>query len=353
MTAKRPRQLAFTLIELLVVIAIIAILAALLLPSLAAAKEKSKRAACKSNVRQAILAMHMYGNDNREKVVPGRDNQSTPTWHSIRISSVGFTNLVNYSGNQKILDCPNINFGGQPRYTAAYGYLIGYNYLGDAVMSAGGQYQWHSPAKLTEAGTNVILADANHWGSDGLKLAPHTKTGSALESLNGQVTSFTRNLKSPTGVLNCSVKDIRRPRGKCGTSGRIRPLEKHEADADQPSFYLHLLSRKLVDPMSDAIARHKKLLEQSPDNELARFSLGKAYFDDGQIALAKEQFDRALAKKPDWMVVQILIGKCELASGNTAGAKTAFERAKALAIAQNHEGPLAEMEQALAELKGE
>jgi tetratricopeptide (TPR) repeat protein len=102
--------------------------------------------------------------------------------------------------------------------------------------------------------------------------------------------------------------------------------------------------------MNEAIARHKKLLEQYPDNELARFSLGKAYFDAGQISEAKEQFDLAIAKKPDWMVVQILIGKCELALGNIAAAKISFERAKQLAIEQNHEGPLAEMEQMLAEL---
>jgi tetratricopeptide (TPR) repeat protein len=102
--------------------------------------------------------------------------------------------------------------------------------------------------------------------------------------------------------------------------------------------------------MNDAISRHKKLLEQYPDNELARFSLGKAYFDAGQFSEAKEQFDFAIAKKPDWMVVQILIGKCHMALGNKSGAKNSFERAKQLAIEQNHEGPLAEMEQMLAEL---
>lgn len=102
--------------------------------------------------------------------------------------------------------------------------------------------------------------------------------------------------------------------------------------------------------MNESIARYQKLLEQYPDNELARFSLGKAYFDSGDFIKAKEQFDLALAKKPEWMVVQILIGKCEMALGNKAEARTAFERAKQLAIDQHHEGPLAEMEQALKEL---
>lgn len=102
--------------------------------------------------------------------------------------------------------------------------------------------------------------------------------------------------------------------------------------------------------MNDTIARYEKMVEQFPHNELGRFSLGKALFDAGDYTRAKEHLSAALAKKPDWMVVQILIGKCELALGNKASAKAAFEKALQLAIDQNHEGPQAEMEAALAEL---
>ena len=85
-TAARPTARGFTLIELLVVIAIIGILASLLLPALAKAKERAWRITDVSNLHQLTLACHIYAGDQRDMLPPGQYDPvhfTTNSWDAV------------------------------------------------------------------------------------------------------------------------------------------------------------------------------------------------------------------------------------------------------------------------------
>ena len=98
----------FTLIELLVVIAIIAILAALLLPSLASAKERARRTNCKNHIKQFLTVAHLYGGDNEDKLPSGLSDAKEPKDdHTPLISTPIRAELLKYAPFN-IYECSNL-----------------------------------------------------------------------------------------------------------------------------------------------------------------------------------------------------------------------------------------------------
>jgi prepilin-type N-terminal cleavage/methylation domain-containing protein/prepilin-type processing-associated H-X9-DG protein len=155
---RRSLRYGFTLIELLVVIAIIAILAAILFPVFAQAREKARQASCTSNLKQVSLGIIMYMQDYDELYpdrVPCRDN-----------SPMEITGRVTpYIKNCGVWSCPSAQDrpvrtiwpcdGGYPLgCPTTYGVGVGKN----GNWSLGGT----SLARITEPSRTIMAADS--WG---------------------------------------------------------------------------------------------------------------------------------------------------------------------------------------------
>ena len=103
----------FTLIELLVVIAIIAILASLLMPVLAKAKEQGMRARCIGNIKQILLATQMYVTDNTDWMPYTSWSSGTfnvPNWCYTRIATNNPTHMVEQAVTVTNDESPQVQF---------------------------------------------------------------------------------------------------------------------------------------------------------------------------------------------------------------------------------------------------
>ncbi len=188
----------FTLIELLVVIAIIAILAAILFPVFARAREQARKAACQSNLKQMGLAMMQYVQDFDE-TFPVAQFDSSPTYY-------WYQAIAPYVKNTQVFACPT---AGQIRrvdgtdtvqYSGGYGYNIG------GTSTLGG-----STGAVVRNGFGYRTSGGNWWtptGTGPLKMATLQEAANTIQIADPASTGYQNNGLFAVGYSTVSYMPV-------------------------------------------------------------------------------------------------------------------------------------------------
>ncbi|MEO7716921.1 MAG: DUF1559 domain-containing protein [Capsulimonas sp.] len=168
-------KLGFTLIELLVVIAIIAILAAILFPVFAQAREKARQISCASNEKQLGLAFAQYVQDNDERYPYAAQTVDGGAWWG-ETNSVWPEEISSYVKTYKSYNCPDDSKTGVTNWEGvaisyAVNGVIAFDNTGPITLGVMGMQDWngqiHGGRTLAQIGmpSDTILL-CEHWNSD-------------------------------------------------------------------------------------------------------------------------------------------------------------------------------------------
>jgi prepilin-type N-terminal cleavage/methylation domain-containing protein/prepilin-type processing-associated H-X9-DG protein len=174
-TSAVPTLHGFSLVELLVVVSIVAILASILLPTIAAARQNARTAKCLSNLRQMVIAAHTYAGTNHGSYPIGYYYQVTPTfiayeWDFITTKEASGIKiepglLWENKGPTAIQQCPSFE-GSSNSFSDPY---TGYNYnvsfighgSGETIVNPAKMNDVRNPARCALFGDGQYSAGAN------------------------------------------------------------------------------------------------------------------------------------------------------------------------------------------------